>query len=139
TDVIEIGIAVDIVEVSALAAGDEDRLAADAAEGPCRAVDAAGNDATGLLERLCTPRTVTLHDPPFFSPLPAGERGRGGGVAMQTPSPPTPLPSGERGENVSAGSLLAAPLLDLVVEGVDRFELFVDLEVRLLIVEGKEF
>src|SRR5262245_41258669 len=33
------------------------------------------------------------------SPLPLGERGRGGGEASAfLPSPPTPLPSGERGE-----------------------------------------
>src|SRR5262249_33426973 len=62
-DIIEIGIAVEIVEVSALAASDEDRLAPDAAEGPGRTVHPTGDDTAGLLERLVTPRTVRLHGP----------------------------------------------------------------------------
>ena len=46
--VIEIAIAVDVDEVSAFARGDEDRLPADAAEGPSRTIDAAGYESAGL-------------------------------------------------------------------------------------------
>src|SRR5262249_3582063 len=66
TDIIEVGVPVDVVEISSLSTGDEDRLAADSAEGPCRAVHPAGNDAAGLLKRLVTPRTVGLHDLSFL-------------------------------------------------------------------------
>src|SRR5262245_59387184 len=62
-DIIEIGIAVEVGEVSTLTASDEDRLAPDAAEGPGRTVHPAGDDTAGLLERLVTPGTVRLHGP----------------------------------------------------------------------------
>ena len=43
-DVVDVAIAVDVEQIGPLAALEEDRLAADAAEGPGRAVDAAGHE-----------------------------------------------------------------------------------------------
>ena len=52
TDIIDIGLAVDIVEKSALGAFDERGRAAHAIEGTHRRVDAAGNDASSALHQL---------------------------------------------------------------------------------------
>ena len=47
-DVIDIGIAVDIIDFRAGGAFDEDRFAADGAKGAHRTVDAAGDDLVGF-------------------------------------------------------------------------------------------
>ena len=49
-DVVEVAVAVDVEEVRPLAAGDEQRLAADGAERAGRAVDAAGDELAGTGE-----------------------------------------------------------------------------------------
>ena len=46
-DVVDVAVAVDVEQIGALAALEEDRLAADAAEGPGRAVHAAGHQLLG--------------------------------------------------------------------------------------------
>ena len=51
TDVIDVAIAIDVEQIGALAALEKDRLAADAAKSPGRAVDAAGNQSLGIGER----------------------------------------------------------------------------------------
>ena len=51
-DVVDVVVAVDVVEVGPLGPGDERRLAADGAERPRRAVHAAGNHAVGPDEGL---------------------------------------------------------------------------------------
>ena len=55
-DVIEVAVAVDIDEESALAASDEGRLSANGAEGPRGTVDAAGDDLRGSLVQLARAR-----------------------------------------------------------------------------------
>ena len=50
-DEVEVAVAVEVEEVRPVAAGDEERRAADRAERPGRAVDAAGDDRLGALER----------------------------------------------------------------------------------------
>ena len=59
TDVIEVTIAVDVVEIRPFAAGNEDRLAADAAKGAGRTVDAAGNQPAGQVK--CFGAAMSIH------------------------------------------------------------------------------
>src|SRR5258708_2273950 len=51
-DVIDVAVAVDVIEASPFAALDEQRLAAHSSEGPGGAVDPAGDDPRGALEAL---------------------------------------------------------------------------------------
>ena len=60
-DVIEVLIAVDVEEIRPFAAGDEDRLAADGAEGAGRTVDAAGDQTAGSLKRFSTADSEARH------------------------------------------------------------------------------
>src|SRR5262249_21581343 len=60
-DVVEVLVAVEVVEVRPVAAGDEQRLAADGAERAGGAVDAAGDEATGALEGVPAANAGGLH------------------------------------------------------------------------------
>src|SRR5262249_15452320 len=52
TDVMEVAVAVDVVEIRPLAACDVNRMPADGAESTGRAVDAAGDELAGAFESL---------------------------------------------------------------------------------------
>src|SRR5262245_35152409 len=60
-DVIEILVPVDIKEMGPGPARDEQRLATDRAEGPCRTVHAAGENPTGMFKRFPTANTSRFH------------------------------------------------------------------------------
>jgi hypothetical protein len=74
-DEVEVAVAVEVVEVGALAPGDEQRVAADGAEGAGGAVDAAGDQARRALERLLAARTGDRHGT-------ASNAGEGDGVMI---------------------------------------------------------
>src|SRR5262245_28675599 len=57
-DEVEIAVTVQVVEIRPLAAGDEGRIAADAAKRPRRAVDPARYRPASSVERLLTSRTL---------------------------------------------------------------------------------
>ena len=65
-DVIQVVIAVEIEEARPFAASDENRIAADGAEGAGRTVDAAGNEMAGTLKRLSTADARGFHGSPFM-------------------------------------------------------------------------
>src|SRR5436309_4595912 len=52
TDVIDVAVAIDVEQIGALGSLEDDRLAADAAEGPRGAIDAAGHELPGSLKNL---------------------------------------------------------------------------------------
>src|SRR5262249_43078391 len=58
-DIVNVAVAIGVVEVGTLSALDEERLAADGAEGPDGAVDTAGNHSKGLCEQGL--RALDLH------------------------------------------------------------------------------
>ena len=57
-DVVDVGLAIDVLDAAALGAADEERLAADVAEGADRGVDAAGDQGLGLGKELLGKGTV---------------------------------------------------------------------------------
>src|SRR5262249_51372921 len=64
-DVVEVAVPVEVDEVGALAAGDEDGLAADAAEGAGGAVDAPGDQVAGAAGGFLAAGAVHAGDAPF--------------------------------------------------------------------------
>src|SRR5262249_39777460 len=69
-DVVEVGVAVEVHQVRPLPAGDEDRLAADGAEGAGRAVHPARDEGAGALERLPAAAAVGWHRWPLRGKAP---------------------------------------------------------------------
>ncbi len=71
----------------------------------------AGTRLAELEAALDAQGQMLAFEPPHFSPLPAGERGRGRGEAAGEPSPPTPLPqAGEVSGFATVGGCVASGL-----------------------------
>src|SRR5207248_9309866 len=64
-DVVEVAVAVEVDEVRPLTLGDEDGLAADAAEGAGRTIDATGDQVAGAAVGLLAAGAVHARDTPF--------------------------------------------------------------------------